>query len=155
GISLVCALALPWPRSRRIRGRWWPIVVMMGGLAILLVSGLILAFQASLPLLLVDGAWTAPNEIWSFGILVTFALGTVLAARELRRTNTLPCASLTLCLLFLTFALMTDLIGTRLYDVWWYWRRILFALAMSAMLFGLLLEYIQLHRRELDRTREL
>src|SRR6185437_3421903 len=30
-----------------------------------------------------------------------------------------------------------------------------FALAMSVMLFGLLLEYIRLHRRERDRTKEL
>lgn len=155
GLFLVFAAILPWPQSRLIAGRPWPLVAMMGGLAILLLSGLILAYQDSLPLLVVGSSWTPLNHAWSIVILLLFGAATVLAASRLQRASNLPCASLTLCLLFLTFAMVTDLIGTQLYDVWWYWRRILFALAMSVMLFGLLLEYIQLHRRERDRTKEL
>lgn len=155
GLFLICAVLLPWPRYGDIVDRWWVQLVVLGVAVMILGCWLILAFQSVLPPLIVDGAWTQLNRDWSIAILGVFTAGTVLSAHRLRRTDSLPLASLTTCLLLLTFAMVTDLAGTRLYDVWWYWRRILFAAAFLVMLFGLLLEYVQLYRREHDRTNEL
>ncbi len=154
-LALLAALFVPWPAAGATGERWSLWLVVAAGAILVLIAWLLTIYEQSLPLLVVDGAWTPLNVGWDSVLVFGFAVGTVLSARRYRQTGDSLFGYVAITQLILAFAILTVIIGLQFYDQWWYWQRILWIPAFSVMLFGQLSEYVALYRRERARTREL
>lgn len=154
-IFLLVSLFARWPQAGAAGERHWFWLVMAGMLVLVLIGWLSIAFEQSLPLLVVDGAWTSLNVGWIWAIWVAFVVGMVLSVRRYQETGDSLLAYVALTQMVLGFAMLSGIIGGRFFNFWWYWQRVLWAVGFTAMLFGLLSEYVLLYRRERERTREV
>ncbi len=154
-LSLLAALFVSWPAAGAAGEPWSLWLVVAGAVILVLIAWLLTVYEQSLPLLVVNGAWTPLNVGWDSVLVFGFAAGTVLSARRYRQTGDSLFGCLAVTQLILAFAILTVIIGLQFYDQWWYFQRILWVAAFSVMLFGLLSEYVGLYRRERERTREL
>jgi signal transduction histidine kinase len=156
GAFTICRMLVAWPWPGTFAERWWLRLVVAGALVVVVMSVLLIAFQDQLPALLTaDGHWTPLNRVWNVVTLVLFITAALLMIRQLSPGHRWISNYFVVAALLLTFALTTDLIGTRVYDTWWYWRRVLFVAAFAIALVGALTEYVALFTRERDRTNEL
>ncbi|MCL4535364.1 MAG: GAF domain-containing protein, partial [Bacteroidetes bacterium] len=154
-LSLLAALFVSWPAAGATGERWSLRLVVAAGAILVLIAWLLTIYEQSLPLLVVDGAWTPLNVSWDSVLVFGFAAGTVLSARRYRQTGDSLFGYVAIAQLILAFAILTVIIGLQFYDQWWYFQRVLWIAAFSVMLFGQLSEYVALYRRERARTREL
>lgn len=145
---LLISLLVPWPRTRARSSHWagW----VMGGLAAAaLGSWISVLFEGRLPTLVVGMAFSSLNVGWSGVILATMVAGGWLAARRYRLTGDSLFGYVALTELVLAFAVAIAILGGQLYDIWWYWQRVIWIAGISVMLFGLLSEYVRLYWRAL------
>jgi signal transduction histidine kinase len=155
-IGLLIALLARWPRPGQIGERFWPGLALGESIALFVLGALLVAHEASLPVLVnPDLTVSRLNATWSLILLVAFAIGAALSLRWYLRTGDSLFGFVAITQLVLAFAMLADIIGTRLYDVWWYWRRMVWVGALLVMLIGLLMEYVRLFRREQARTQQL
>lgn len=157
-LFLLVAPLAPWPRAGVTREGWWfwPVIAeAITVVAIASIGWLAVAFEQSLPLLVVDGVFTPLFIGWFFALLVAFAAGALLSIRRYRQTGDSLLGYAAITQLALAFYVLTSIIGGQRYDTWWYWRRILMIGGFSAMLFGMLSEYVALYRREQKESNRL
>jgi signal transduction histidine kinase len=155
-IGLLIALLARWPRPGQVGERFWVEVAFGESIVVIVLGALLVALEAALPVLVnPDLTVSRLNATWSVVLLVAYALGAALSLRWYLRTGDLLFGFVALAQLVLTYVMLADVTGTRLYDVWWYWRRVLWIGSLLVMLFGLLSEYVRLFRHEQARTREL
>lgn len=147
-VFLLVALLIP-EREPNPDARKWRLARLLGLALALLIGWLSVVFEPNLPLLVIDGRFTRFNGAWSLALLVCMIAGTVVAARKYQETGNRMLYYLALTELVFAFAVLVSIVGGRYYDLLWYWQRVLWVGALSIMLFGLLLEYISLYRREL------
>ncbi|MBI3977582.1 MAG: PAS domain S-box protein [Chloroflexi bacterium] len=152
--ALLAAVTIRWPSAGAAGGRWW-LWPTVAGVAATAIVGLSLAFEELLPSLVVDGFWSSLTVGWLYALLVAFALGTGLSAHRYRRAGDSLLGYVALAELLFVFALLTVLIGGKRYDLWWYWQRFLWVGGFSAILFGLLSEYVLLYQRERETAARL
>lgn len=76
----------------------------------------------------------------------------MLSTRRCRQTGDTLVGYVALTQLVIAFVTLSTLIGGERYDPWWYLQRILLVGGFSAMLFGMLSEYVGLYRREREKT---
>jgi signal transduction histidine kinase len=153
--GLMAAALVRWPHAGVAGEYWWLRLVIVGVVIASVLSWLLIIFERRLPLLLVNEYFTPLNMGWGYALLIAFSLGTALSARAYYVSGSSLFGYLAITQLVLAFAMLSDIFGTRLYDVWWYWRRILWIGGFLVMLFGLLAEYVELYRHERARTHQL
>ncbi|MBI4492823.1 MAG: PAS domain S-box protein [Chloroflexi bacterium] len=147
-VLLVVAASARWP-ARRSGGRPHDLLLFAAvGLACLLAIGTTFVFAAHLPPLVVDGRFTALNLQWITALAVVFALGMVLGLRRYLRAGQTVLAYAATVEMIVAARLASDIFGGQLYDVTWYFNRVLVVGAFSLMLVALLNEHVGLLRRQ-------
>ncbi len=154
-VFLPAATLAPWPRAGAPGERLWPWAIAAGIAASVVVPALSLAFEPYMPILEIGGAWTSLQFIWFYALLAAFGAGALMSAQRYRETGDSLVAYVALTQLVLAFFVLAGITGGKRYDLWWYWQHVLLVAGFSAMLFGLLSEYVSLYRREREKTREL
>lgn len=154
-IFLLAAVFAGWPRAELRGERWWFWLMLAGMAAFTLIGWLSVVFQQFLPALVSGGVFTPLNQAWNYPLAGAFLAGTFLSARRYWQTGDPIFGCVALAELQLGFAVLTVVIGGKIYDLWWYWQRVFWVGGISTMLFGLLSEYVGLYRREQQKTREL
>lgn len=154
-LFLLVAALTSWPRIGAFGERWWPWFVVAGVVAAVLIGWYSISIEQHLPILIIDGAWSPLNICWNYIISLVFAVGIVPSIRRYQTTSDSLFGYVAFAQLILIFAVLTVNIGVRLFDIWWYWQRVLWVAGFSVMLFGLLYEYVGLYRREQHKSREL
>lgn len=156
GISLLAAVWVRWPGPDALEGRRW--VWLVGGClaCLVLVNVGVVIFEESLPALVeARGQFTPLLKMLQWFLTLTFGLGAVASARYYIRTgDTLP-GYTALAQLFLFFFELAIVVGGTRYSQLFFADRFLVIGGFLAMLFGLLLDYVKLHGKELERTSEL
>ena len=154
-LFLLAAALIPWPRAGKRGERWWFWLMVAGMAIIALIGGLSVTFEQSLPLLVYDGTFTSLNTGWVIAFLAVAAAGAPLSAYRYRQTGESLLGYVALIQVVIVFSYIEVLIGGKRYDQWWYLQRGLWIAAFSAMLFGLLFEYVGLYRREEEERNRL
>jgi signal transduction histidine kinase len=146
--SLPCRPVHPSPLEKHWIGSIlaWIVFVTLGGL-------LTMTFDTRLPLLVgSSGAFTPLTLAWGSGLLLLFALGAVLSARNyLRSGDTLP-GSVSFTQMVTAFALLMAICGKNRYGLSFFLDRFVVIGGFLAMQFGLLSEYVSLFECERDKS---
>lgn len=149
GILLAAATLVPWPGTEG-RSAWglaiacFAIVSLQGVLAV--------AFEASLPALIVDGRYTLLANLMAPALILLHGAGATLSILRYRRTTDTLLGHVALFQVAIVFGVIALAVSQQRYDPWWYLSRLIVATVVTAVLFGLLGEYVGLYRRERERT---
>ncbi len=155
-LFLLAAVLARWPGGQALAGRRWLGSVAAWLLPVTLLASLAVLFEQNLPLLVGPQGNLTPLLLtldWLF--MALFAIGAILSTRRYLRSADTFLGYVGLTQVVLAFVVLTALIGARRYDLWYYLSRILLVGGFLTMMFGLLSEYVQLFRRERDKTREV
>jgi two-component system, OmpR family, phosphate regulon sensor histidine kinase PhoR len=150
---LVPILRFPTPETGR-SGHGVRVTYAAVAGAAALIGLLSVTFEEALPLVVVNGSFTALNLTWVTALSALLAVGAVLAYRSYRRDRDTVSGYLALFLVLMAFGLLYSVMGGKRYDIWWYGARGLYDLAYVLMLFGLLQEAYVLFGREQQRAEE-
>ncbi len=155
GSILVAANLLRWPGERALAGGRWlgSVAGWLGGIT--LIASLTAVLERYLPALVEPrGHLTALMLSLNWAFLSLFTAGTILSTRQFRLTGNTLLGYVAISQVAVAFVVIAALIGQERYDVWYYSSQVLQVVGFLAMLFGLLSEYVQLFRREREKTVE-
>ncbi|TAK32744.1 MAG: PAS domain-containing protein [Chloroflexota bacterium] len=155
-ISLLIAVVARWPQQGMPGERWafWLILATLA--AVVAIVSLSIAFEEYLPVLVtLDGEFTPALYGWYSAIAVLFVIDAVFSTHRYRQTGVYLLGYLPLLEVLQASAHMAIAIPGRRYAVLWYLAFVFGVSAFTTMLFGLLSEYVELYRRERDKTVEL
>lgn len=148
GLGLLAAALARGPRGERLLGLHWLWWVPLWLLFITAISLLVVQFEQNLPVLVEPTGQLSPLLLTlDWGFLLLYAIGAVLSTRRYMMAGDTLLGYVAIAQVAVGFVVLTALIGTRRYDVWYYLSRILLVGGFLAMLFGLLSEYVGLYYR--------
>jgi PAS domain S-box-containing protein len=155
GICLLAAALAPWPHpDSRWARRWGWIAAGWFGLVTLL-SVLFVRFEALLPQFVIADRYTTNLRIMSGLLFLLHGSGAILSTRCYRQTGDRLFGYFALFQITVMYAVLAPLVGQQRYEFWWYFSRVLVAVGVLVVLFGMLAGYVRLYRSERDRTEEL
>ncbi|MEN6336872.1 MAG: MASE3 domain-containing protein, partial [Phycisphaerales bacterium] len=154
-VLLVAALA-DGPGGAGKAASRWPWLAAAWLAFVTLLFALVVVFERRLPVLVTpEGAFTPMLLGWNTCLLVLFAAGAVLSIRRYRLLGNALLGYTAFFQIALFFSSLSVMIGGQRYDPWWYLNRVVLVGGALVVLFGHLLEYVHLFRRELEKTRRL
>ena len=149
GVFLLAAILLGKPGKQSFMGKGW--VWLVGGWLLLVVVGfgLLVFFEASIPLMVgPDGTFTSLQRTWTTVLIVVYTAGSILSTFYYRRWRDRLAGYIAFPQLALLFISMMVLIGGKRYDLWWYVQRVVLVGGHLIVFYGLLTEYVRLLQRE-------
>jgi PAS domain S-box-containing protein len=155
-ILLITAVRARWPGEGALKeNRWaWSIVAWL--MSIILFNGLLIVFEANLPVIIGSTEAFTSLQIIVDGVnIFVFVAGAALATWHYRQTHELLLGYLALDLWLSFFGSTEVILGGRHYALLWYTGRLVVIAGSLIVLFGLLWEYVRLYRREQEKTHEL
>jgi PAS domain S-box-containing protein len=153
---LTVSTLVRWPKPNSLPGNRW--ILYIAGLLLFVIAGfgLLIVFESTLPVFVTqDGKFTSSQQLWVLALLVTFALGSILSGLYYRRSGDKLAGYITFPQLALVFICIMELIGGKLYDLWWYLQRVILVGGFMTVLVGLLSEFVRMLRRENEGMRLL
>lgn len=150
GVLLLAATVLRWPDPRHQLVPQSLAVACM--IAVTLIGTLSVVFEDALPSLVVDGRYTTATQAVTAALTLLYGIGAILSVLRYRRTGDTLLGHVALFQVVVAFGVVAFSASQQRYDPWWYLSRILVAGVLTAVLFGLLGEYVGLYRRERERT---
>lgn len=155
-VPLLVGVLVRRPGHKPLQG--WRLfwLVAVWPLATAALSILLVLFERRLPALVgPEGAFNVTAIVVAAAVLLLFVAGAALAARGYLRTGDSLLAYAAMSQLAAGALVATILIGTKRYDVWYYFGRIPLVVGFLAVMSGLLAEYVRLFRREWEKAEEL
>ncbi|MBI2952808.1 MAG: PAS domain S-box protein [Chloroflexi bacterium] len=147
-VLLAVAALARWPRGMDRNQRYPPILFSAIGLLCMLILALTFALGDAMPSLVAEGRFTLLNQGWTAAIAAVFALGALLSLRCYRRAGEVVVGYAATVQIVLAIRLASDVFGGQLYDVIWYFNRVLLVGSFCSMLLVLLAGHVELLRRQ-------
>jgi PAS domain S-box-containing protein len=148
-VFLPAAVLLHWPGEQSLPGRRWLGSVAAWLVFIVVLFGLVIAFEEYLPVLVMDdGRFTPLQQGLTVSRMIIFAGAGLLAASYYQRSGDKLAGYLAFPMLVMAFVHATAFIGGKRYDLLWYFQEVVQTGGYLIVLIGLLSEYVQLFRRE-------
>jgi PAS domain S-box-containing protein len=151
GPLLLAAALSRWPAGNSIIVRHAKIVMAAWIFLVAFVYGLLIVFEASLPVLVFDDGIYAPAlQTWNGAVVLVQTAGAVLSIRRYRLSGDRLIGFITFFQIALIFTPVLILAGEQRYDLWWYLARVVLVAGCLAVLYGIFSEYVLLFRRVRD-----
>ncbi|TAK36965.1 MAG: GAF domain-containing protein [Chloroflexota bacterium] len=147
-ILLWAVVVAPWPQPGMRGERRWLWLALATLMAAIVLAGLLVAFEQHLPLLIIDGQYTPLLIGWLCANAIALGTSAVLSAYRYQETGNLLLGYASLTAVLYAFALAAAAVGGGRYTLLWYWLYVPLVGSLTAMLFGLLSEYVGLFQRE-------
>ena len=154
-VFLLVALYARWPNESTSPRLAWPGLVLVGAIISLVIGLLPFVLAEQLPSLAAGAVFTPLNLAWNYAMTAAFLVAAFLSVRRYLVTGDTIFGFVAIAEVLFAAAVHTTILGGQYQDFWWYWQRILWVIAFSIMLFGLLAEYVSLYRRQLEKASEL
>jgi PAS domain S-box-containing protein len=149
---LLAAAALsPWPSDRSFLTRQAVPSFLMWMLILALGFTLLILNEQRLPaLVLADGSYTLPLQVWNGATVILHLVGIVLSARRYWQSRDHLIGFIAFFQIALVYTTLLIVLGTQRYDLWWYLSRVVLVAGCLVVLTGVLSEYAHLFRRVRD-----
>lgn len=153
-IFLISSL-ISWPGKSALRGSKWVISVAGWTFVVLLLNILLFHFENQLPLLVINNKFTLLSKSTVVLLLVITLPATILMVLRYRSSEDQFTGFVSLMLVLLLFTYIEQLMSVSRYALLWYLGRLTGVFGFIVLLFGLLLEYLNLYKREEEKGRRL
>lgn len=147
-VLLIVAAFARWPMPVQYGRRRDLLLFGMTGLLCVAVAVATFLAGPLMPPLVAEGHFTDLNLQWTTAVTLLFTLGTLLALRRYVREGQTVLGYAAAVQMVVAARLASDIFGGQLYDVTWYFNRVVLVGAFSLMLMTLLAEHLALLRRQ-------
>ena len=155
GVLLVVAAVSRRPGPEALAGWAWGCSVAAGLVLVVLGNLLLVAAGERLPAIVTDGRFTPMGGAATWMAALLLVAVAVLCSRKYHRSRDTLVAYVAIGAELLAFGDVLGISGGERYSLLWYLSRAALVGGCLVVLFGLLWDYVSLHRREQERTREL
>ncbi len=153
---LLAAVLSRRPRGGKPAGGHLPALMTAWIVFLAVAFTLVVHAEQYLPVLVTaTGVFAMPLLVWNAAVAVLFAAGAALSTRRYLQTGNALLGYIVFAQMGFAFAIFITVGGMTRYDLWWYLLRVILTGSSLIVLFGLLYEYVQLYRRERERTAQL
>jgi signal transduction histidine kinase len=151
-IFLIVAVYATWPKASSRGERWWLWTMLAGIVITTAISSSLVAFDQYLPDLVVGVVFTSLANIWNWILEAALLAHAFVAALYYRQRGDTIIGYSAFVGVLVAFMLFSFQLGSGFYTLWWYWAQVLLTGGVIVMMFGLLSEYVELYRREREKT---
>jgi PAS domain S-box-containing protein len=155
-LCLLAGVVFDRPRDRDLSGWRWPAAVLVWILLMILITIAAVVWEDSLPALVDEpGVFKPIYKMWVAGVGLAYGMGAVLSLRHYRRTGDALLGYVTFVQVSITFTEVMLVAGGQRYGYLFLGSRLLLIGSFVTVLIGLLAGYVELFRREQEKTRQL